>query len=297
MTRQNDSQLGHAPTPRNRSGPPERGRIDLSDRPPPWVDDPTTLLGGQIDERGDTTDPQRWSGEWSSDELLDIDVAGDGDGANEMGASRLDLAVARAKQKIAERQVVELSHRFVNILQTLASRIERQKRMHSDPQGQDDLDAIVTRVYASGRLHRLLLPPQRISSVDLGSLLLTMGAAIDHAIGLRCLVDTESFSVSNEVAVHLAAAVYELAWNAHKHAYGGTEGGVIRIVCRRDAERRVLLSVADRGCGLPIDFHPHTSRGVGLMLVYATVTQFGGDLRIESDRGACFTLRLNIPFS
>lgn len=297
MSCQKDARIGRKATSRNRNAPPGHDRTEQTVHPSSRMDAPAALRVHQMNERGDTTDHQRWSGEWSSDELPGMDLPDDGVGADEAEVSRLDLAVARAKQKIAERQVVELSHRFVNMLQTLASRIERQKRMHIDPEGRNDLDAIVTRVYASGRLHRLLLPPQRISSVDLGSLLLTMAAAIDHAIGLRCLVDTEAVSMSNEVAVHLAAAVYELAWNAHKHAYGGAEGGVIRIVCRRDGDRRLLLSVADRGCGLPVDFRPHASRGVGLTLVYATVTQFGGNLRIDSNRGACFTLRLNIPYT
>ena len=101
-------------------------------------------------------------------------------------------------------------------------------------------------------------------------------------------------TVPGQVAMHLAAAVNELAWNAYKHAYGGAEGGVIRIVCRRDADGRLLLSVADRGRGLPAGFDPHASEGLGLMVVCATARQFGGEVRVESDQGARFTLLLPI---
>ena len=99
-------------------------------------------------------------------------------------------------------------------------------------------------------------------------------------------------NVPGRVAMHLAAAVNELAWNAHKHAYRGAEGGSIRIVCRRDADAWLRLSVADRGCGVPAGFDPSASEGLGLMVVCATARQFGGELRVELDRGTRFTLLL-----
>ena len=87
----------------------------------------------------------------------------------------------------------------------------------------------------------------------------------------------------------------ELAWNAHKHAYHGVEGGKIKIACRRVADGRLQLSVADQGCGLPADFDPRTGRGLGFMVVCATARQFRGQLRAESHQGSRLTLLLNIP--
>jgi len=242
-----------------------------------------------------TIDLQRWSGEWSSDALLGTDDPDDGYCLDRTGASCPKFAAVRAKQALAERQVVELSHRFVNMLQTLASGIQRDRRAHGGPTRENDLERLVASIHASGRLHRYLLPNRTDLPIDLSSLLLNVATAIEGAIGLQCHVDVAPIVLPNEVTMHLAAAVYELAWNAHKHAYAGKAGGVIRVVCRRDADRRVVLSVADQGRGLPVDFDPRASKGLGLMLVCDVVRQFSGDLRIESDRGACFIMRLNVP--
>ena len=134
----------------------------------------------------------------------------------------------------------ELSHRFVNMLQTLASGIQRDRRAHGSSTRENDLERLVASIHAAGQLHRYLLPSRTDLPIDLGSLLLNVAAAIEGAIGLQCHVDVGPMSLPNEVTMHLAAAVYELAWNAHKHAYAGKAGGVIRVVCRRDADRRVV---------------------------------------------------------
>ena len=122
-----------------------------------------------------------------------------------------------------------------------------------------------------------------------------VATAIEGITGLFCEVDTDPVNVPGRIATNLAAAVTELALNAHKHAYDGAEGGVIRIVCRRDADARLRLSVADQGCGLPPKFDPRVSEGLGLMVVCATLRQFNGKLQVTSDQGACFTMLLDIP--
>jgi two-component sensor histidine kinase len=112
---------------------------------------------------------------------------------------------------------------------------------------------------------------------------------------LACEVDAEAVNIPGQVAIHFATAINELAWNAYKHAYRGAEGGVIQIVCRREADARLRISVADRGRGLPADFDPSASEGFGLMVVNATARQFSGELLVQSDQGARFTLLLTIP--
>jgi two-component sensor histidine kinase len=211
------------------------------------------------------------------------------------GAPCPKLVEEQARRALAERQFIEFNHRLANVLQMLVVRIERQRRIQDDPGRCDGLDSLVASVQASAQLHRCLLPPRGQTPVAFGSLLENLAAAIEGVTGLLCHVEAEPVYLPGQVAVHLAAAVNELAWNAHKHAYGGTRGGVVRIVCRYDADGRLRLSVADQGCGLPAGFDPRVRDGLGLMLICAAVRQFGGELWVESDRGARFTLLLNIP--
>jgi two-component sensor histidine kinase len=233
--------------------------------------------------------------QWSGDALAGSRKPGDGDCRDRTGVLCPALADARARQAVVERQLVEFNHRVANVLQMLAARVERQRRAQADPVARGELDQLLTSVQASARLHRYLLPQRGHARIDFGPLLVDLAAAINGVTGLRTFVEAESVDVSSQVAMQLAAAVNELAWNAHKHAYRGAQGGVLHIACRRDADARLLLSVADRGRGLPVDFDPRASEGLGLQVVYATVSQFGGELRTESDRGARFTLLLDLP--
>ena len=237
---------------------------------------------------------QRWSGEWTGDQLIRVEPPGGDICMDQTGSPCPKFAEARARQALAEHQLTEFSHRLVNMLQLLAIRVERQQRLQDVPARRDELERLVASIHASGRLHRYLLPPRNQSHVDLGLLLGNVATAIEGVTGLICDVEAESVSVPGQVAMHLAAAVNELAWNAHKHAYGGAEGGVLRIVCRRDGDVVLRLSVTDRGGGLPADFDPRLSEGLGLMIVCAITRRFSGTLQAESDRGARFTMLLNI---
>ena len=234
------------------------------------------------------------AGEWRGDEAADVSPAREGDCMNVTGMICPKLAEARDAKALAERQRIEVTHRMVNALQVLMIRIERQQRMQVDPTVIDELGKLAASARASAQLHQYLLPPREVAYLEFGELLRKLATAIECTTGLRCEVDVERLTVPGQVAADLAAAVNELAWNAYKHGYGGVEGGVIRISCRRHTDTRLLVSVADRGCGLPAGFDPRASKGLGLMVVFATARQFGGEVRVTSDQGARFTLLLPI---
>ena len=193
---------------------------------------------------------ERWSGEWSSDQLITAEPTDEDSCMDQTGSLCPKFAEARARQELAERQLTEFNHRLVNMLQMLMIRIERQRRLQDVTARRTELEKLAVSVQASAQLHRYLLPPRKHLLVDLALLLGNVAAAIEGMTGLVCDVEAESVKVPGQVAMHLVAAVNELAWNAHKHAYSSPGGGVIRIVCRRDADASLRLSVADRGCGL-----------------------------------------------
>ena len=230
----------------------------------------------------------------SGDEIAKVSPACETVCRDQTGMICPKLAEAREEKALAERQRVEVTHRVANALQMLMIRIERQCRMQVDPVVRDELGKLAASAHASAQLHRYLLPPRVSVYVDFGELLRKLAAAIECTTGLRCETEVETLTIPGHVAADLAAAVNELAWNACKHGYDSGEGGVIRITCRRHTDARLLISVADRGCGLPVGFDPRASKGLGLMVVFATVRQFGGEIRVTSDQGTQFTMLLPI---
>ena len=238
---------------------------------------------------------QDWLCAWSIAKICEAGPRYERACEDDMGRTCPKLADARARQALAERQVVEINHRVLNVLQLIATLIARERRKQDDPSREDNLEGLSARIQAIAALHRHLLPPRTLAHVDLAILLQDVAAAFASVTGSVCEVDAEPVTVPGQVAMQLATAVNELAWNVYKHAYQGKAGGAIKIVCQREAEAGLRLSVADRGCGLPVDFDPYASEGLGLMVVGATVRQFSGELEVQSDQGARFTLLLTIP--
>ena len=89
----------------------------------------------------------------------------------------------------------------------------------------------------------------------------------------------------------------ELITNAAKHAFpeGPAPGGIaVRLTERTDAS--ILLTVSDKGAGLPADFDIAKSKGLGMRVVMALTQQLGGTITYHSDvRGTEFIL--SIPIS
>lgn len=199
---------------------------------------------------------------------------------------------AEERAELCERRLIELNHRVANTLQIVSSLVRAQRGQLADPLAKEALDAAVAQLEAIARLHRHLCHHPAVDRVDLGRLIVEIAPAMEESIGLRCELDVEPVELSSEMALHLVIAANELVLNARKHAYGGQEGGLVRIGCRRDPDGRLRLSVADKGRGLPGGFDCRHCTGLGMKIIGSTVRQFGGELQAEDDQGARFTMLL-----
>ena len=92
---------------------------------------------------------QRWMGEWSGDQLTRVEPPGTDNCTDQTGAVCSKFAEARARQALAELQLVEFNHRLANVLQMLVIRIERQRRTQNDPVRRAELESLMTSVHAS----------------------------------------------------------------------------------------------------------------------------------------------------
>jgi two-component system, sensor histidine kinase PdtaS len=208
---------------------------------------------------------------------------------------RKALAETQKGAELYERRLAELNHRVANTLQIVSGLIRAQHDRLTEPSAKAALIAASVRVDAVAQLHRHLCRRGETQWVDLGRFIEEVAPAIEAATGLVCELDVEPFEVPDEAALHLAIAINELVLNARKHAYGGQDGGWVRISCRRDPDGRLRLSVADGGRGLPGGFDPRRTKGLGMEIVAATMRQFDSELHAEDDQGARFTMVLMFP--
>lgn len=189
-----------------------------------------------------------------------------------------------------EREIVEIKHRFSNGLQMAVSLLARQRRSRDSGKDKDALELAIARLTAIGRLHQYFDEHRIVDEVDFGTFLNSLVPFLQASTGLRCLVTADPIGVPGKMALNLAVAVNELVLNAGKHAYSANDGETVKIRCRRRDAQTLEISVSDGGKGLPEDFLPGHSRGLGLSVVQTTAHQYGGELVIENAHGARFTL-------
>ena len=96
------------------------------------------------------------------------------------------------------------------------------------------------------------------------------------------------------LVIPLGLIVTELVTNAAK--YGAQKVSVSLMV---DASCKCSLSVTDDGSGLPANFEPAATRGLGLKVVSALVLRLNGHLLFgtpqgTSERGANFTVLFDV---
>jgi len=103
------------------------------------------------------------------------------------------------------------------------------------------------------------------------------------------LVEGTTAEVPTALAIPLAFIVNELITNSAKHAKG-----IITVRFETTAPDCYSLSVLDSGPGLPAQFDPAGSNGLGMKIVQALVKQVGGELHIsggDHGRGTRFTVQ------
>jgi two-component sensor histidine kinase len=222
---------------------------------------------------------------------------------------RAELEAALAREQIllrdkheqSQRQVMmaqEFEHRLINSLQLIASLLSLQSRAATTPEGTAQLTIAANRVAALGRVHRRLHLLDHQDNVEFSRYLQLLcedlsGLLLQAGIGSTIVVEGTEAAIPTKFAIPLGFVVNELVTNAAKYAEGN-------IIVRFDSisPGTYSLSVMDEGPGLPDDFKPADSRGLGMKIVNAQIRQIHGELQIlpgDRGRGARFIVTFAMP--
>ncbi len=190
-----------------------------------------------------------------------------------------------AAQLAAERETLlaEIRHRAKNYITMIASLIHLEKAYRGERPAHEALDDIERRTVVLSGLFELLNQGE-LAEVRLDEYLATLASSITRAFSgtLRIRVEThvDAVPVDQKRASAIGLIVNELITNAMKYAY--TDVGIaserdhtitVRLE-RRDAT--AALSVTDDGAGLPEEFDPAASSGLGVNLVRSLAGQLEG---------------------
>lgn len=192
----------------------------------------------------------------------------------------------------------ELQHRVANNMSVVAALLNMQKRkVAADPAtASSALDEAASRIGIMSSIHRRLYDPAsaelpiRQYFDDLGTDLLR---AAKKQANVQFSVDTAAVKLDMDRLMTLSLLVSELMTNSLKHGFAGRPGGNIWLSLHPVEGEKLELIIRDDGHGLPADFDPLSSNGLGTLITQALSQQLNGTLHIEGQGGT--TARLLFP--
>ncbi|MBB3678590.1 sensor histidine kinase [Modestobacter versicolor] len=168
----------------------------------------------------------------------------------------------------------EIHHRVKNNLQTVAALLRLQARRMTEPAARAALEESVRRVASIAVVHETLAGSREdVVDVDdvLDQVLPMLGDVTAVGRPARFTRSGAFGELPAAVATPLVMAVTELLQNAAMHAFPDSEPGTIVLGAERDGDD-LVVRVRDDGQGLPVDFDPAASTGLGLQIVRTLVT-------------------------
>ncbi|MGY2002419.1 sensor histidine kinase [Blastococcus sp. SYSU DS1024] len=195
----------------------------------------------------------------------------------------------------------EIHHRVKNNLQTVAALLRLQARRMTEPAARAALEESVRRVASIAVVHETLAGSREdVVDVDdvLDQVLPMLGDLTSVGPAARTRRTGSFGELPAAAATPLVLAVTELLHNAAEHAFPEGEPGVIELVAEREGDD-LRVRVRDDGRGLPPDFDPAASDGLGLQIVRTLVTsELGGSLTMGTLEGRSGTeVVLTLPRS
>lgn len=214
-----------------------------------------------------------------------------------------ELEVA-LKSNLEEKETLlkEIHHRVKNNLQIVASLLTLQIDQMPDERSRALLGESVRRVRSMALIHQHLYGSVSLERVDLGAYARSLAETLRMTLAptARLVVDANAVEVNVERAAPAGLLLNELLTNAMKYGLpsdararareeGTTADGAwdVRIELRaRDG--LIILTVRDRGRGLPDGFVLKGHPSLGLQLVTTLVRQLRGKVQARNEDGAVF---------
>jgi two-component sensor histidine kinase len=175
----------------------------------------------------------------------------------------------------------------------VGSVLAMQRRAASSDDAKAALAAAADRVTTIARIHERLHGSDTADSVEFGAYLGDLARDIFSSSqpDLELVLEVERVELPSDRAAPLGLVAAELLMNALKHTRRGDVASVVRVEFRR-LDGSLELVVADDGPGLPPEFDPARSRGLGMRLVLSLVAQLEGTLEARNvGGGARFEVR------
>lgn len=201
----------------------------------------------------------------------------------------------RQKDELIQQQSVlsrETEHRLLNGLQLITSLLSLQSHATQNAEAAAQLAVASRRVAAIGRVHRHLHTLDNVKNVEFKQYLESLcsdlsGMTSSEGTENLLTVEGDVLWIPTVTGIPLAFIASELITNAIKYAKG-------KIAVQLESSGKGhVVSVSDDGPGLPKEFDPTATRGLGMKIILFLVRQISGQLQIapgNHGKGTRFTV-------
>jgi two-component sensor histidine kinase len=205
---------------------------------------------------------------------------------------------AHLRASLAEKDVLlkEIHHRVKNNLQVISSLLNLQTSHVEDEQVREVLTKSQDRLRSIALVHEMFYQSDDLAHIDLAPFLsATMSYLLSaHGVDPREVhaeVDCAHMNVAIDTAIPIGLIAHELISNALKYAFPGKGHGDVRVALQPNGSS-VYLTVADNGVGFPKNIRWDRPASLGLQLVHSLTRQIKGDIKLEQEKGTCFTVSI-----
>lgn len=185
--------------------------------------------------------------------------------------------------------VKEIHHRVKNNFHIVASLLEIQSSYLKNKEALSAIKESQHRIHSMSIIHQKLYQSETLSTIHMPEYIYELVEYLreSYAIreNIRFSLQVENIELNHASAITLGLILNEAITNAIKYAFAKTEDGKISISLSHISESQILLSIADNGRGLPVDFDSKIGASMGMELLQGLTDDLGGSFSIETKEG------------
>ena len=185
--------------------------------------------------------------------------------------------------------VKEIHHRVKNNFHIVASLLEIQSSYLKNKEALSAIKESQHRIHSMSIIHQKLYQSDTLSTIHMPEYIYELVEYLRESYGIRenigFSLQIENIELNHASAITLGLILNEAITNAIKYAFAKVKDGKISISLSHISDSQILLSIADNGRGLPVDFDSKIGASMGMELLRGLTDDLGGSFSIETNEG------------
>jgi two-component sensor histidine kinase len=195
------------------------------------------------------------------------------------------------EQLVKEKEwlVKEIHHRVKNNFHIVASLLEIQSSYLKNKEALSAIKESQHRIHSMSIIHQKLYQSETLSTIHMPEYIYELVEYLRESYSIRENIKfslrIENIELNHASAITLGLILNEAITNAIKYAFAKTADKKISISLIHISDSQILLSIADNGRGLPVNFDSKIGASMGMELLQGLTDDLGGHFSIETNEG------------